>query len=69
MRTLSAEGRLSAWILAMTPFVLFVVISMTTPTYLPVLLEHPTGQKLVAFGFTMGVIGIFWIRRVIRIDV
>jgi tight adherence protein B len=69
VRTLSAEGRLSAWILAMTPFVLFVVISITTPSYLPVLLEDPTGRKLVAFGFGMGVIGIFWIRKLIRVDV
>ena len=69
VRTLSAEGRLSAWILAMTPFVLFVVISVTTPTYLPVLLEDPNGRKLIAFGFVMGVVGIFWIRRIIRIDV
>jgi tight adherence protein B len=69
VRSLSAEGRLSAWILAMTPFVLFVVISVSTPEYLPVLLEHPTGQKLVAFAFVMGIAGIFWIRRVIRIEV
>ena len=66
--TLSAEGRLSAWILAMVPFVLFVVISVTTPDYLPVLLDDPTGRKLVAFGFTMGVIGLFWIRRIIRVS-
>lgn len=69
VRTLSAEGRLSAWILAMVPFVLFVVISFTTPTYLPVLLEDPTGRKLITFGFVMGVGGIFWIRRIIRLDV
>ncbi|MDH5254938.1 MAG: type II secretion system F family protein [Gammaproteobacteria bacterium] len=69
VRSLSAEGRLSAWILAMTPFVLFVVISVSTPEYLPVLLEHPTGQKLIAFAFVMGIAGIFWIRRVIRIEV
>jgi tight adherence protein B len=69
VRSLSAEGRLSAWILAMTPFVLFVIISVTTPTYLPVLLEDATGQKLVGFAFGMGVIGILWIRRVIRIEV
>jgi len=68
LRSLSAEGRLSAWILALTPFVLFLVISLSTPTYLPVLLEHPTGQKLVGFAFVMGILGIFWIRRVIRID-
>jgi tight adherence protein B len=66
--TLSAEGRLSAWILAMVPFVLFVVISVTTPDYLPVLLEDPTGRKLVGFGFVMGVAGLFWIRRIIRVS-
>ena len=69
VRTLSAEGRLSAWILAMVPFVLFVVISFTTPTYLPVLLEDPIGRKLIGVGFTLGVIGIYWIRNVIRVDV
>lgn len=66
--TLSAEGRLSAWILAMVPFVLFVVVSVTTPDYLPVLLEDPTGRKLVAFGFVMGVAGLFWIRKIIRLS-
>jgi tight adherence protein B len=69
VRTLSAEGRMSAWILALVPFVLFVIISMTTPDYLPALLETPLGVKLVAIAATMGVIGIYWIRKVIQIEV
>lgn len=69
VRTLSAEGRLSAWILALVPLVLFAVIWVTTPSYLPVLLEHPTGQKLLIFSGVMGVIGIFWMRKIIRIEV
>ena len=69
IRTLSAEGRLSAWILAMVPLVLFAVITVSTPTYLPVLFEDPVGQKLVAFGAVAGVIGILWIRKIIRIEV
>jgi tight adherence protein B len=69
VKTLSAEGRLSAWILALIPFALFIIISVTTPDYLPVLLEEPIGRKLVAFGFVMAVVGIYWIRRVIRIDI
>jgi tight adherence protein B len=69
VRTLSAEGRLSAWILAMVPFSLFIVITISTPDYLPVLLESPEGVKLIWFGSVMAVIGIYWIRRVIRIDV
>lgn len=69
VRTLSAEGRLSAWILAMVPFVLFAVMSFMSPTYLPVLLEDPTGRQLIAFAFGMGMLGILWIRRIIRIEV
>jgi len=68
VRTLSAEGRLSAWILALIPFVMFVVISLTTPTYLPVLLEDPVGIKLIGLGCIMGFIGIVWIRKIIRIE-
>jgi tight adherence protein B len=69
VRTLSAEGRLSAWILAMVPFVLFALIWFISPTYLPILLQDPMGRKLIGFGFVMGVIGIFWIRRIVRIEV
>jgi tight adherence protein B len=69
VKTLSAEGRLSAWILTLVPFVLFVVISMTTPEYLPVLLDDPAGKQLIIFGFLMMIGGIYWIRRIIRIEV
>lgn len=69
VRTLSAEGRISAWVLCLVPFVLFGIISITTPTYLPILLETPAGQNLlIAAGIGM-VIGIFVIRKIIRIEV
>jgi tight adherence protein B len=69
VRTLSAEGRLSAWILALVPIVLFAVIWVTTPAYLPPLLEHPTGQKLIGFGVVMLIVGVLWMRKIIRIDI
>ena len=69
VKTLSAEGRLSAWILAMIPFTLFVLIMLTTPSYLPVLMQEPAGLKIVAAAFLLQIIGILWIRRIIRIEV
>jgi len=69
IRTLSAEGKLSAWILALVPIVLFGVITVTTPDYLPTLTQDPFGQKLIMAGGVMAVIGILWIRKIIRIDV
>lgn len=69
VKTLTAEGRMSAWVLAMVPLVLFAVIWITTPDYLPILIEDPRGHDLIIYGLFSGVIGIAWIRRIIRIEV
>jgi tight adherence protein B len=69
VRTLSAEGRLSAWILALVPIILFAVIWITTPDYMPPLLHHPVGRKLVIFGCVSMVLGVLWMRKIIRIDI
>ena len=69
VKTLSAEGRMSAWILALVPFVLFAVVWITTPSYLPTLIEQPAGRKLIMGATVFMFIGILWIRRVIRIEV
>ena len=69
VRTLSAEGRASAWVLALVPLGLFGVVSVTTPSYLPILLEEPVGQKMIGWAAVLALLGIVWMRRIIRIDV
>ena len=69
VRTLSAEGRLSAWVLMLVPLALFVVMWFTTPGYLPMLLNNPRGPSLITAACVLEVIGTIWIRRIIRIQV
>jgi tight adherence protein B len=69
VKTLSAEGRLSAWILSLVPFVLAGVLMISNPEYLPMLTKDPMGRQLIAVAFTAICLGIIWIRRIIRIDV
>lgn len=69
VRTLSAEGRMSAWVLALIPLLLFGAIWITTPDYLPTLTESETGKQIIAYGVFSAVVGIYWIRKIIRIDV
>jgi tight adherence protein B len=69
VRTLSAEGRMSAWVLALVPLILFGAMAIINPDYLPLLFEEPIGQKLAAGAFVWAGIGIYWIRRIIRIDI
>ncbi|NQD93125.1 secretion system protein, partial [Pseudomonas sp. CrR25] len=69
VKTLSAEGRMSAWVLVAVPFVLAAAIVLSSPTYLPLLIKEPIGQKLVMAAFAAMLVGIFWIRKIIRIQV
>jgi len=69
VRTLSAEGRMSAWVLALVPLVLFAAISMTQPNYLPALVHDELGRKLIVGAVVLGLIGTLWIRKLLRIEV
>ena len=69
VKTLSAEGRLSAWILALVPFALFIVVSLISPDYLPMMLDDPKGLNMIVIAFCMMIVGIFWIRSILRIEV
>ncbi|MGN8250331.1 type II secretion system F family protein [Pseudomonas sp. SMV7] len=69
VRTMSAEGRMSAWVLVAIPFVLAAAIIVTSPDYLTLLIKDPTGQMFVMGAFGSMVVGIFWIRRIIRIEI
>ena len=69
VRTMSAEGRMSAWVLVAIPFVLAAAIIVTSPDYLTLLIKDPTGQMFVMGAFASMVVGIFWIRRIIRIEI
>jgi tight adherence protein B len=69
VKTLSAEGRLSGWILALTPLTLFAILWALHPEYVALLTKHPQGPKLITAAVVMGTIGIVWIRKLVRIEV
>ncbi len=69
LRSLSAEGRMSAWVLTSIPFALAGLLMVVSPDYLPVLLTDPLGQKLLAIGFGLLAIGAIWIKYIINIKV
>ena len=69
VRTLTAEGRMSAWILSLLPFALAGALTWVDPNFIPLLTEDPTGRKLVMAAFGLMVVGILWMRRIVKIDV
>lgn len=69
IRVLSAEGRLSAWILSCLPFAVAFVINIVNPGFLSVLWTDPAGIKMVTTALVMMVIGIYVMSRIIKIRV
>ena len=69
VKTLTAEGRMSAWILALTPMVLFAVLWSSHPEYIERLTSHPRGPTFIGMAVAMGSLGILWMRKLIRIEV
>jgi tight adherence protein B len=69
IKVLSAEGRMSAWILTILPFVLAILISIINPKLMSMLWTDETGKKMIAGALTLMIIGIFWMWRMIKIRV
>lgn len=69
VRVLSAEGKMSAWVLGLLPFGAAAMIQLTNPKFLEVLYSDPGGQKMLVMALSLMVFGIFVMRRIIRIRV
>ena len=69
VRVLSAEGRMSAWILGLLPFGVMGVMALSSPAYISMLWTDPSGVRLLWYGLGMIVFGVLWLRQTIRIRV
>lgn len=69
IKALSAEGRLSAYILVALPFGLGGYMLLVNPSYLSTLGTTGIGQIMLAGAFLLMCMGIYWMKNIIEIDV
>jgi tight adherence protein B len=69
VRVLSAEGRLSAWILGGLPPLFFLYMLLVRQDYIRVLWTDPIGIALIIALIVDLTLGIFWLRKVIHVEV
>ena len=69
VRVLSAEGKMSAWVLGLLPFGAALMIQLTNPKFLEVLYTDPGGRKMLAVVGVMMVLGVLAMRKIINIRV
>ena len=69
VQVLSAEGRLSAWILGLLPVVFGLYLALVRPEYLKPLVSEPLGWLLLGVGFVLLVVGALWLRKAVKVEV
>ena len=69
VRGLTAEGRLSGWVLFALPFIVFLGSMYMNPEYAMILLEDPQGQMLLMVAGGMQLMGIAMIRWIVNIKI
>ena len=69
VRALSAEGRLSAYILIALPIGIFLYTMQTNRSYIELLWTTPMGIAMIIAGIISLGIGVFWMRKVVDVQV
>jgi len=69
VRSLSAEGRLSAWILIALPILVATFMFATRRDYISVLFTDPRGILMLLVGAVLMCVGALWLARVVRVEI
>jgi tight adherence protein B len=69
VRVMSAEGRMSAWVLGVLPLGVMLLMVISNPAYVRLLWTDPIGIKLMWYAFGVAVFGVLWMRKLIRIRI
>jgi tight adherence protein B len=69
VQTLSAEGRLSVWILGGLPPGFMLYLFVANPTYLQPMYTSPLGWVMLTVMAVLLTAGIFWMKKVVKVDV
>ena len=69
VQALTAEGRLSGYVLLALPFLVFAAMLKINYEYAALLWEHPTGQMMAMFAVVSMIMGWVMIKKIINIKI
>lgn len=67
--SLAAEGKMSAWVIGALPPLFMGYLLLTNPTYIDPLFTDPRGLIMLFFGVGLLGVGVFWMSRLVKVDV
>jgi len=68
VRALSAEGRMSLWVLMALPVVVGIFSALTRPEYFQIFLTTVPGMMMLGIGSIMMLLGYLWARSIVNVE-
>jgi len=69
VKSLTAEGRISAYVLAVLPVALGIAMFVINPEYMTVLFDENIGRIMLGGGALLMIGGFLWMQAIVKIDV
>ena len=69
VKSLTAEGRISAYVLAALPVLLGFAMYGLNPDYMSALFDETVGKLALGVGIVMMIAGFLWMQAIVKIDV
>jgi tight adherence protein B len=69
VKSLTAEGRISAYVLAVLPIALGFAMYALNPDYMSALFDETIGKAMLGGGVLMMIAGFLWMQSIVKIDV
>ena len=69
VRIYTAQARVSGWIVAVMPFLMYGLLNFINPQYEKLLFDDPIGRTSFYVGAVMWIIGILLIKRIVSIKI
>jgi len=69
IKTLTAQGRMSGWVLGILPIALGAIIYVVNPDHVKLLFEERLGHLLLLVAGTMQLVGFLMIRKIVKVKI
>ena len=69
MRVYTAHGRLTGYVLLALPVFLSIALAFINPEHMQLLFKERIGHLLLGAATVMQIVGYFWIKQVVKIEV
>ncbi len=68
VKALTAQGRMSGLIISLLPVVLGLILFVINPEHIKKLFDNPIGLMILVFSILMELIGIYFIKQIVKVE-